>query len=303
MADITKIWPTVLSPSDCRPVQLEPTDGAADALLAASASLSAVLQSNRAALDSQLELVRQAQAQLKLDREQLREEVDSFKLLAMKEVEAERTHLAEVWRDLTSTMEREKLAMQGIQTFSADKIKLDVGGCRYATSLSTLTSQPESLLWSMFSGRFKLEKDDDGCYFLDRDGQLFGVLLNWLRDPQGFKLPTDQAQRELLLQEARYYRLAGLQAALHSCTQQVCAEEEPQAMLPGLHSPSVLQGSLACKVVVIGDAKVGKSALVNQFTRGAVSPGYKPTMGVEFAVHDMEAVSYTHLTLPTKRIV
>ena len=52
-------------------------------------------------------------------------------------------------------------------------IKLNVGGVLYKTSLTTLVKDPNSMLAVMFSGRFELQVDEDGSYFIDRDGELF----------------------------------------------------------------------------------------------------------------------------------
>ena len=54
-------------------------------------------------------------------------------------------------------------------------VKLSVGGKIYKTTLSTLRKDPNSMLSAMFSGRHDLKKDEeDGAYFIDRDGKLFG---------------------------------------------------------------------------------------------------------------------------------
>lgn len=45
---------------------------------------------------------------------------------------------------------------------------LNVGGCKFTTTLSTLRNAPESLFNAMFSGRHELKPDDQGCYFIDR---------------------------------------------------------------------------------------------------------------------------------------
>ncbi len=68
-----------------------------------------------------------------------------------------------------------------IQNESKGKITLDVGGKLYTTSLSTLCSDPKSMLAAMFSGRFELNQDEKGAVFLDRDGECFGNILHYLR--------------------------------------------------------------------------------------------------------------------------
>ena len=54
------------------------------------------------------------------------------------------------------------------------KVKLNVGGKIYSTTLSTLRKDPDSMLCAMFSGRHELKPDaEDGAYFIDRKGKLF----------------------------------------------------------------------------------------------------------------------------------
>lgn len=53
------------------------------------------------------------------------------------------------------------------------RIKLDVGGHVFTTSLLTLTRESDSMLAAMFSGRHEVIKEDDGCVFIDRDGTHF----------------------------------------------------------------------------------------------------------------------------------
>ncbi|XP_022783164.1 BTB/POZ domain-containing protein KCTD15-like [Stylophora pistillata] len=55
-------------------------------------------------------------------------------------------------------------------------VKLNVGGRIYKTTLDTLRKDPDSMLSAMFSGRFELKADEeDGAYFIDRDGELFRI--------------------------------------------------------------------------------------------------------------------------------
>lgn len=68
------------------------------------------------------------------------------------------------------------------------------------------------MLSAMFSGRHALRQDDDGAYFIDRDGTHFRYVLNYLRDG-GFRagsLPADPCFLGELCTEAEYYQLAGL---------------------------------------------------------------------------------------------
>ena len=53
-------------------------------------------------------------------------------------------------------------------------IKLNVGGQIYKTSIETLVKDPDSMLAAMFSKRFDVKPDEeDGAYFIDRDGTQF----------------------------------------------------------------------------------------------------------------------------------
>ena len=52
-------------------------------------------------------------------------------------------------------------------------VKLNVGGVHFKTSLLTVTKDPNSMLSALFSGQFEEDLDEDGSYFIDRDGDLF----------------------------------------------------------------------------------------------------------------------------------
>lgn len=69
------------------------------------------------------------------------------------------------------------------QPFShGSRVKLNVGGVRYETTVGTLRNQPDSMLSAMFSGQFGLQQDPDGSIFIDRDGEVFKHILAYLRD-------------------------------------------------------------------------------------------------------------------------
>ncbi len=54
-----------------------------------------------------------------------------------------------------------------------EPVTLNVGGCVYSTSLSTLQRYPDSMLGAMFRGDLPTVRDAHGNYFIDRDGLLF----------------------------------------------------------------------------------------------------------------------------------
>ena len=75
------------------------------------------------------------------------------------------------------------VAIEGALEKFKGRVKLNVGGVRYETTLTTLTADgDESMLGSMFSGRHELQTNDEGDVFLDRDGTHFGHILNLLRE-------------------------------------------------------------------------------------------------------------------------
>ena len=100
-------------------------------------------------------------------------------------------------------------------------LRLDVGGTRYTTLLSTLTSRPGSMIATMFrqledGEGIGLAQDPDEFYILDRDGPTFRYLLNflrgdgsdldgtsWLSRPSTFSCPTWRSGAELRLNMPR----------------------------------------------------------------------------------------------------
>jgi len=112
--------------------------------------------------------------------------------------------------------EREKFAretnkIKDIAQFQSEKVRLNVGGIHFETSLATLRRDPRSLLAVMFSGRHSLKPEADGSYFIDRDGTHFRIILNYLRDFRISTRVTDDSKIvDELTQEAAYYQIAGL---------------------------------------------------------------------------------------------
>ncbi|XP_071950501.1 BTB/POZ domain-containing protein KCTD6-like [Antedon mediterranea] len=99
-------------------------------------------------------------------------------------------------------------------------LNLNVGGCRYFTSRSTLTRFPDSMLGSMFSGRLPSNVDDYNSYVIDGDGPTFRHVLNFLRRsklilPDGFK------EWDILSAEADFYQIQDLIQAINDKREQI----------------------------------------------------------------------------------
>ncbi|KAL5993539.1 Protein ENDOPLASMIC RETICULUM-ARRESTED PEN3 [Asimina triloba] len=103
--------------------------------------------------------------------------------------------------------EEERMGDQNSNVAPGDLIKLNVGGKLFETTVSTLQSAgPDSLL-AAFSTRPSSDEDDRHPVFIDRDPDIFSVLLSLLRSG---RLPSTALARfspQELADEALYYGL------------------------------------------------------------------------------------------------
>jgi len=114
--------------------------------------------------------------------------------------------------------EDQKTQMTVITFQQQSKVRLNIGGQRYETSMATLVKDGESMLAAMFSGLYCLPQDSgDNSYFIDRDGTHFRYILNYLRDGS-FNAPTEPHLLRELLQEAEFYQIKGLIKLLRELT-------------------------------------------------------------------------------------
>nr|ACO15723.1 BTB/POZ domain-containing protein KCTD3 [Caligus clemensi] len=88
-------------------------------------------------------------------------------------------------------------------------IDLNVGGSLFSTSRSTLTSIPDTFFSALLSDRIASARDKNGAIFIDRDPDLFKIILNYLRTRciiGNLEKPVLKA----LLYEAEFYSLEPL---------------------------------------------------------------------------------------------
>jgi hypothetical protein len=72
-------------------------------------------------------------------------------------------------------MHKHKEAQEG-------RVELNIGGHRFETSVQALRRVPHTFFDAYFSGRYAQDVCDDGSIFVDRDGEHFGHVLQYMRD-------------------------------------------------------------------------------------------------------------------------
>jgi N-acetylneuraminic acid mutarotase len=79
-------------------------------------------------------------------------------------------------------LHREVAAMQMHQAAHEGRVELNIGGFRFETSVQTLRRVPHTFFDAYFSGRYAQDVCADGSIFVDRDGEHFGHILEYMRD-------------------------------------------------------------------------------------------------------------------------
>eukprot|EP00386_Alphamonas_edax_P006886 GDKI01022315.1.p1 GENE.GDKI01022315.1~~GDKI01022315.1.p1 ORF type:complete len:438 (-),score=98.60 GDKI01022315.1:172-1485(-) len=123
--------------------------------------------------------IERERAKFKEEMEKEREKVGEEERQMRAEIERERRVVLEeqaVW-------EREKANIYKMKGNQTDIIQLNVGGRIFTTTRGTLCTVKDTLLDSMFSGRWEdsFQRDATGAVFLDLNPDLFSLLLDHLR--------------------------------------------------------------------------------------------------------------------------
>ncbi|KAL4438976.1 hypothetical protein ABPG77_006913 [Micractinium sp. CCAP 211/92] len=127
-------------------------------------------------------------------------------------------------------------SMAGDSLFSRQRasniVVLNVGGRLFTTTLTTLTTFPDSMLAGMCRGDMPAGHSFRGGIFIDRDPTHFSTILTFLRDGH-VPLPEATLERQQLRAEAAFYSLTELVAAIDDAeaarAEEAAAERARQA--------------------------------------------------------------------------
>jgi hypothetical protein len=89
--------------------------------------------------------------------------------------------LAEV-NAIRGELSREVEAMHKHTEAQEGRVELNIGGYRFETSVQTLRRVPHTFFDAYFSGRYAQDVCADGSIFVDRDGEHFGHILEYMRN-------------------------------------------------------------------------------------------------------------------------
>lgn len=111
----------------------------------------------------------------------------------------------------TGAWELEKATIaERVKKAGSGPIQLDVGGVTMTVDHSLLTSAKDSALESLFSGRHEeeLKKQDNGSYFIDRNGKIFEAMIDYLRsDRKVFPTYSELHDQQLFEEEINYWQI------------------------------------------------------------------------------------------------
>lgn len=107
--------------------------------------------------------------------------------------------------------EEMKRKLESLYPINDDVVDLNVGGKRFSTLRTTLTKYPGSMLEAMFSGRHRFTQDRKGNYFIDRNPEIFKLILEFLRI-DNFPFFQSPNERVAFFRELDYF---GLPKSIH----------------------------------------------------------------------------------------
>ena len=118
-----------------------------------------------------------------------------------------------------AALESEIGAMEAAARRQNSRVLLSVGGAFFETSCTTLTVVLGSMLEAMFSRRHSIATDEDGRVFIDRDGEHFGLILNFLYATAARTLPLARSARCPTRSCTRCVASSSTTASMVSCSE------------------------------------------------------------------------------------
>ncbi|GAB67632.1 kelch domain-containing protein [Plasmodium cynomolgi strain B] len=146
--------------------------------------------------------------QIKKEKEEHRKRFDEERLRFLQEIDKIKLVLyleKEKYFQEYKNFENDKKKIVDANIATETMIDINVGGAIFETSRHTLTQQKDSFIEKLLSGRYHVTRDKQGRIFLDRDSELFRIILNFLRNPLTVPIPKDLSESEALLKEAEFY--------------------------------------------------------------------------------------------------
>jgi hypothetical protein len=101
---------------------------------------------------------------------------------ALAEVAKERVKMVAELATQKAEFRAEVEAMQTHKEQQEGRVELNIGGYHFQTSVQTLWRIPDTFFDAYSSGRYAQDVCDDGSIFVDRDGEHFGHVLEYMRD-------------------------------------------------------------------------------------------------------------------------
>nr|QCL11624.1 kelch protein K13 [Plasmodium falciparum] len=158
--------------------------------------------------------------QIKKEKEEHRKRFDEERLRFLQEIDKIKLVLyleKEKYYQEYKNFENDKKKIVDANIATETMIDINVGGAIFETSRHTLTQQKDSFIEKLLSGRHHVTRDKQGRIFLDRDSELFRIILNFLSNPLTIPIPKDLSESEALLKEAEFYGIKFLPFPLVFC--------------------------------------------------------------------------------------
>jgi hypothetical protein len=184
----------------------------------------------KTAMEGVLTRVRGVLEETELQRTQGLTEVSEERTKGLAEVAEERDKgLAEV-DARQAELHREVAVMQMHQAAHEGRVELNIGGFHFVTSVQTLRRVLHTLFDAYFSGRYAQDVSADGSIFVDRDGEHFGHILEYMRD--GVVSMAEPGARPSITLLRALKRKFGFYC-MELCTEQPMQAHQPKMALIG----------------------------------------------------------------------